>query len=271
MGYLICGGGKIMRSRRSGLEVMKRAIFALLLREMRTRFGKFQLGYAWALIEPMGLTVIMIVIFSALGHAGFAGIDFPVFLAVGVVTYGLFSEISNRSIKAMEANSALFNYRPIRPIDTVLARALLELVLHAAVLLVLLGLYWLLGGEVVVTDMPRLILVYLLLTLFSVGIGILYMLVTDFYSDAEKVLPLLTRPLFFISGIFFSLESVPREYWPLLLWNPLFHAIEIARESLSYGFRVPGVSLAYLAACTIGTLSVALFFYRWREAKMRLR
>lgn len=260
-----------MRVGRSGFEVMKRAVLALFLREIRTRFGKYQLGYAWALIEPVGLTAIMIVIFSALGHPGYAGIDFTVFLSVGVITYGLFSEISNRSIKALEANSTLFNYRPIRPIDTVLARALLELVLHAAVLFVLLGLYWLFGGKVVVGDMPKLLLVYLLLTAFSTGIGILYMLITDLYSDAEKVLPLVTRPLFFISGIFFSLESVPRDYWPLLLWNPIFHAIEMAREALSDGFRVPGVSMAYLAASAVAVLSIALFFYRWREAKMRLR
>lgn len=260
-----------MRVGRSSFEVMKRAVLALFLREIRTRFGKYQLGYAWALIEPVGLTAIMIVIFSALGHPGYAGIGFTVFLSVGVITYGLFSEISNRSIKAMEANSTLFNYRPIRPIDTVLARALLELVLHAAVLFVLLFLYWLFGGKVVVGDMPKLLLVYLLLTAFSTGIGILYMLITDLYSDAEKVLPLVTRPLFFISGIFFSLESVPRDYWPLLLWNPIFHAIEMAREALSDGFRVPGVSMAYLAVSAVAVLSIALFFYRWREAKMRLR
>ncbi|MCX8146184.1 MAG: ABC transporter permease [Azovibrio sp.] len=260
-----------MRRKRSGLEVMKRAVLALFLREIRTRFGKYQLGYAWAVIEPVGLTAIMILIFSALGHAGYAGIDFTVFLAVGVITYGLFSEISNRSIKAMEANSALFNYRPIRPIDTVLARALLELVLHAGVLFVLLGLYWLFGGTVVVSDMPKLLMAYLLLTAFATGVGILYMLITDVYSDAEKVLPLATRPLFFISGVFFSLESVPRDYWPLLLWNPIFHAIELSREALSDGFRVPGASMGYLASATVAVLAVALFFYRWREAKMRLR
>ncbi len=260
-----------MKSGRSGLGVIRRAILALFLREIRTRFGKYQLGYAWALIEPVSLVVVIIVIFSAMGAPGYTGISFPVFLGVGVVSYNLFTEISNRSIKAMEANSALFNYRPIRPIDTVIARALLELVLHAGVLFVILGFYWLFGGDVVIGDMPTLIFVYLLLTVLSTGVGVFFMLLTDIYSDAEKVLPLIMRPLFFISGVFFSFERVPRDYWPLLLWNPLFHAIELAREALSHSFRAQGASLVYLALCSIGVMCIALFFYRWRETKMRLR
>lgn len=260
-----------MRQRKRGWEVMRRAVMALFLREIKTRFGKYQLGYAWALIEPISAIGIMLVVFMSLGSLGYPGITFPVFLAVGVVINSLFVEITTRSIKAIEANSALFNYRPIRPIDTVVARTMLELILHVAVFAALIGLYRAFGGDVHIDDLPLLLLVFILMGLLSCGIGILFMLVSDAYSDADKVLPLLTRPLFFISGVFFSVQSVPRDYWPLLLWNPIFHGIELARVAMAAGYRNPGVSLGYLAMSSLTVLTIALMFYARGERRMRLR
>lgn len=263
-------GRDIFRMKR-GLKIMRRAVLALFLREIRTRFGKYQLGYAWAILEPVASVGLFLTIFTVLGAHAPAGITFPVFLATGVILNSLFVEISNRSIKAMEANSALFNYRPIRPVDTVIARALLELLLQFMVYSFLVGAYFAAGGEIHIHNLPLLLLVFLLMALFAFGVGVLFMLVTDIYSDADKVLPLLTRPLFFISGVFFSIQSVPNAYKPLFLWNPIFHAIELARESVSTVYSIPEVSLGYLVFSTLSILTVSLSLYRWREQRMRLR
>jgi capsular polysaccharide transport system permease protein len=99
----------------------------------------------------------------------------------------------------------------------------------------------------------------------------MFMLLTDAYEDADKVLPLLTRPLFFISGVFFSVQVIPPEYWPFLLWNPIFHAIELTREAVAPGYSVPQASLAYLAFSTMVSLTVSLVFYRRVEQRLKLR
>jgi capsular polysaccharide transport system permease protein len=129
----------------------------------------------------------------------------------------------------------------------------------------------LIGGSVVIHDLPLLLAVFILLALFSCGIGIMFMLLTDAYEDADKVLPLMTRPLFFISGVFFSVQTVPRDYWPFLLWNPIFHAIELAREAVAEGYSVPQASLGYLAFTTMLVLTVSLLFYRKAEQRLKLR
>jgi capsular polysaccharide transport system permease protein len=36
---------------RSGLEVQQAAVKALFLREIKTRFGKYRLGYLWAALS----------------------------------------------------------------------------------------------------------------------------------------------------------------------------------------------------------------------------
>lgn len=49
---------------RSGFEVQKVTVEALFLREIRTRFGKFRLGYLWAILEPSAHLLILLGIFG---------------------------------------------------------------------------------------------------------------------------------------------------------------------------------------------------------------
>ena len=49
---------------RSGFEVQKVTVEALFLREIRTRFGKFRLGYLWAILEPSAHLLILLGIYA---------------------------------------------------------------------------------------------------------------------------------------------------------------------------------------------------------------
>lgn len=118
---------------RSGIEVQRAAVEALFLREIKTRFGKYRLGYFWAILEPTAHLLVMLAIFGYFMHRTMPDISFPVFLINGIIPYFLFSHITSRSISAIEANQGLFNYRPVKPVDTVIARALLESVIYGCV------------------------------------------------------------------------------------------------------------------------------------------
>ncbi len=63
---------------RSSLEVQKSVLFALLMRELKTRFGR-NLGYAWALLEPTAPVLVLTAIFSYILKRTFPGIVFPGF------------------------------------------------------------------------------------------------------------------------------------------------------------------------------------------------
>lgn len=253
---------------RSGLEVQKAAIQALFLREMKTRFGKFRLGYLWAALEPTAHVIIMLAIFGYIMHRTMPDISFPVFLINGIIPYFIFSNISNRSIGAIEANKGLFNYRPVRPIDTILARALLETVIYVFVYILLMSIVGLLGEEFEITQLLTLVFVWILLVLFSCGIGLIFMVVGSTYPETEKFLPILLKPLYFISCVMYPLHSIPKEYWPYLLWNPIVHAVELSRSAVFPGYQSDEVSLGYLAFCTLVILFIGLALYRNREEAM---
>ncbi|CAM3993540.1 ABC transporter permease [Rahnella bruchi] len=253
---------------RSGLEVQKAAVKALFLREIKTRFGKYRLGYLWAALEPMAHMLIMLAIFGYFMHRTMPDISFPVFLINGIIPYFIFSNISKRSIGAIEANQGLFNYRPVRPIDTIISRAILETLIYAIVYILMMTMVRLSGESFKIIDVITLIFSWILLVIFSSGIGLIFMVIGKTFPETEKFLPILIKPLYFISCIMFPLHNVPKEYWPYLLWNPLVHAVELSRESVFPGYISTGVSLSYLGFCALITLFIGLALYRTREEAM---
>lgn len=253
---------------RSGLEVQKAAVKALFLREIKTRFGKYRLGYLWAALEPMAHLLILLTIFGFIMHRTMPDISFPVFLINGIIPYFVFSNITNRSIGAIEANQGLFNYRPVKPIDTIIARAILEALIYAVVYVLLMVIVALAGEEFEVVKLTSLVLVWVLLVIFSCGVGLIFMVVGKTFPETEKFLPILIKPLYFISCIMFPLHSIPKEYWPYLLWNPIVHVVELCRAAVVPGYVSEGVCLNYLAFCALVTLFVGLALYRNREEAM---
>ncbi|MBB2325342.1 ABC transporter permease [Escherichia coli] len=253
---------------RSGLEVQQAAVKALFLREIKTRFGKYRLGYLWAILEPAAHLLVLLTIFGFIMHRTMPDISFPVFLLNGLIPYFIFSSIATRSIGAIGANQGLFNYRPVKPIDTIIARSLLEVLIYCGVYIVLMAFVALLGEEFTVINIITIILTWIFLTLFSFGIGLIFMVVGNTFPESEKFLPILIKPLYFISCIMFPLHSIPKEYWPMLLWNPLIHVVELSRESVVIEYKSDGVSLQYLAISALISLFIGLALYRTREEAM---
>ena len=137
-------------------------------------------------------------------------ISYPVFLLNGLIPYFLFNNISNRSIGAIEANQGLFNYRPVKPIDTIIARAILETLIYCGVYIILMCIVGLFGEVFSIASILTLIMTWGLLIIFSAGIGLIFMVLGKTFPETEKFLPIMLKPLYFISCVMFPLHSVPK-------------------------------------------------------------
>lgn len=253
---------------RSGFQVQRATIKALFLREIKTRFGKYRLGYFWAVLEPLAHLMILMAVLGFIMHRTMPDISFPVFLLNGIIPYFLFTKISGRSIGAIESNKGLFNYKPVKPIDTVIARTILETAIYSVVYVVLMVVVWFFGEYYSIINLIKLISSWALLIIMSSGIGLIFMVAGDAFQETQKFLPIILKPLYFTSCIMFPLHSVPKEYWPYLLWNPIVHAVELSRESVMPGYVSDGVSLSYLSFCTLIIFFIGLSLYSVRESHM---
>lgn len=91
-----------------------------------------------------------------------------------------------RSIGAIEANSGLFNYRPIKPFDTIVARAQLEILIHGIVYVILMIFVGIAGEEFEVTNIITLVISWLLLAILGCGVGLIFMVIGKLLPDTVK-------------------------------------------------------------------------------------
>lgn len=242
--------------------------FVIFLRELNTRFGRFRLGYLWAIAEPAALVAIISFVRTQFGRGPISGVDYPLFFASGVIAYLIFTHIVNSSLAAIESNQGLFNYRQVKPFDVILARSLLELVSSiGAGLVVFLGLTYLDYSYHWNSTLGLASTVAMLFCL-ALGFGLITAVLGPLYQDSKKIVPIMLRPLFFLSGIFFSAESIPEPYRSYLLINPLLHVTELVRHNMFKEFTSNHGSYTYLGAWALCSLFAGLMVYRTNRIKI---
>ena len=254
---------------RGGLAVMYSSIRALLLRELQTRFGQYRLGYFWIFLEPLLNIGILLLIFGAIREVISPGIDFLVFLVNGIIPFFMFRTGVTQAMNAVQSNKGLFSYKPVKPIDAVIARNFLEFLLKFVTYIAFsLVLIWF-GFHIDFDAIPQLLMYWGLLFLFMFACSLVFMVIADFSQEIQKVLNVLFLLLYLLSGIIYSIQIIPMPYREYLLWNPLIHIFEYMRHAVSPTYvLVPGVSLTYFVEWLIGTMFLGLLLYKRFEKRM---
>ena len=83
-----------------------------------------------------------------------------------------------------------------------------------------------------------------------------------------QIVPIVLRPLYFISGIFFSVEVIPADYRPWLLWNPVLHALEIIRGGWFRAIDNHYGDPVYLAWWVVAALALGLLTFHVYRTRM---
>jgi capsular polysaccharide transport system permease protein len=251
---------------RSSFQIQKSVIFALVLREARARFGDRRMGAVWTLIEPICHLLIFSVLFALIRGRTVAGIEYPVFVLVGMAPFLLYRNTALRLMDSLRENRSLFGYKQIKPLDTYVARVLVETCISATVYAILVfGFAWY-GFDMSVHSPLQWVATLALGLLFAFGLGMLLALITHALPSLKMIIRMAFFPLYFISGVLMPAAYLPQAMMPVLLLNPFLHLVELIRaQVLPYYIPVDGVSETYVITFTVVLLFIALGSYRARR------
>ncbi|MFP7572445.1 ABC transporter permease [Marivita sp. S2033] len=243
-----------------------RAVGALILREMATSHGRMPGGYLWAVAEPLFGIALLSVIFAISFHAPALGVSFPLFYASGLLPFLMFTDITGKLAQALNFSRPLFAYPAVGVLDALLARFLLAGGTQIAVASLLLSGLMFLSETRAAPDIPVLAQAATLVLVLGFGIGALNCLLTGLVPLWQRIWSILMRPMFVISGVFFTYEGIPLPWRDLLWWNPLIHVVGLVRRGLYPGYDAPYVSPAYVLALGLGSALLAgLGLMRWHR------
>ena len=124
-----------------------------------------------------------------------------------------------------------------------------------------------LGEPFMLGSLPLLLTLVVLVPLQSLGFGMVLSSLAVFVPAIEKVVPMVLRILFFVSGVFFSISVFSQSVADCLLWNPVLHAVELCREALHAPYAVPGVSLTYFGLTTLTVCALGGFLERYVRSR----
>lgn len=221
------------------LATQGRVIHALMLREIKTRFGKHKLGYFWAFVEPVMFVVILALIFNVIGRESPGGMQLTLFLATGIMGFVFFRNGFQFTMMALRMNRALMTFPQVTPFELVIARAVLEFVTLFCVFVLLFSVYGFVTNQSISVEDPLAVFGALVVAnLIGTGSGILCStLVIKFPSVQELVGSFIIRPSFFLSGIFYTADMMPEEIQPWLWFNPVLHVTEMIRSGFFVEFE----------------------------------
>jgi capsular polysaccharide transport system permease protein len=216
----------------------------------------------------MAVIVVFALIKEMLHPNSLPGISYPVFLASGFIAYNMFKNIVLRSMDAFSGNKGLFIYKQVKPFDTLISRAILEVALTGVIILLFLFIGWYLGLNIECKDILMVIVGYLWMALFGLSLGILFGVLAFFYENFKKIINLLFLPLFFLSALFYTLDQLPPIARKILIFNPIVHFEEFIHGSYFYGMDYKYVNFLYMLFWTLIPAFLGLYLYKKSERKI---
>jgi capsular polysaccharide transport system permease protein len=246
--------------------IAPRAIAALILREMATTYGRSPGGYLWAVVEPVAGIALLSCVFALAFQAPPLGRNFVMFHATGLIPFLIYTTLSGRVATALLFSRSLLAYPAVTFADAILARFVLNAATQALVAyLVFGGILTVFETQTVLTPGP-IFASFGLVAVLALGVGTLNCWLFARFPAWQTIWSILTRPLFLISGVFFTLDEVPEPYRDWLWWNPLNHVVGLLRAGLYPGYRADYAEPLYVLAVALVPLVLGLLMLR-REAR----
>jgi capsular polysaccharide transport system permease protein len=229
------------------LAAQGRVIYALVLRDVRTRFFGNGLGFVamsvgWPLVHIIGLLTA----YTLLGRTAPVGDSLLLFFSTGLMPFMTYSYLSRWMMSGFVMNKPLLAFPIVSVTDIVLARALLETIGSILMAVVLCAILASLGVDFVPRDIPQACYAWGAAILFGIGMGTINSIFAMAFHGWLIGYALVIVVLYVSSGILFVVDTVPEPYRTWLAFNPVLHAVSWMRSAYYPGYGAITLDKSYL-------------------------
>ena len=242
-------------------------LFANLLRRaLNARYKGSLLGVGWTLVNPLALMAVYTLVFSVLWRT--AGIrHYPLFILSGLTIWIFFSGSIQMASASIIAHANLVKQvrfprqlLPLAVVGTNLVTYVVMLIVIGAINLAVIPATRSTMWAVIPLSIP-------LIALAS-GLAIVLASLSALYRDVEHLLLTLLLPWFFLTPIFYDLQTLPGvqdhpALRALMHWgNFVTPSVESIRGPLFYG-QYPGLGeIVYVVCAGVVSLLLGAFVFR---------
>ena len=253
---------------RQSLTIQRRVIWALLMREVITRFGRKNLGVLWLIAEPMMFTLGVTALWSAAGLSHGSSMPIVAFAITGYSSVLMWRNTVSRCNSGIQTNLNLLYHRNVKVIDVFVTRIVLEMAGATASFIVLAVFFTTIEWIEPPDDLLKVIGGWLMLAWFGAALAILVGAATAYSEIVERIWHPMAYLLFPLSGAAFMVDWLPKAGQDVVLLLPMVHGVELIREGY-FGSQVrTHYDMAYTAFVNLLLTLAGLWLLR--DAAMRV-
>lgn len=237
-------------------------LYLLSAKELRTRYRKSVLGWAWTLLNPLSQMVIFsfvfLVAFKQQAPVGTnSGLQsFPLYFLAALLPFQFFSISVTAAIANVTGNSGLISKVAFPHEHLVLSIVFAQLVTFGIELAVLTVAFLFAGWMVLPWLIPMTGLVALL-SLFTIGVALAVSAANVFFHDVNYLWSIVAQILFYLTPIIWVPEVIDIEAFQIAAdWQPTGSFITAARSMLYHG-EMPS-ALRWLQLAAMSAVSFAI-------------
>lgn len=246
----------------SYLDAYLRVLSALMLRDMRSRFGGNYWGYLMQVLWPCAHLAIIVGAMAFRGMKPPMGDSAMLFIATGAVPALAFQYVSREVMKGYLVHKPLTYFPQVKKFDTIVARCLVEIVGSFMGLLLVCVVLLCAGVDPTPQDMFTAFTGYLAAIGLGIGIGMINVGICSVFPGWVLGYIIITILLYMTSGVYFLACFMPEELYSIMRWNPITQLIEWVR--LGYDSALPvQIDYLYIFSWIFGSLTLGLLMERY--------
>ena len=223
-------------------------------REFQSKYRNSLLGASWTVINPLAMIVVYTVIFAQIMRAKLPEVDstfaYSIYLCAGVLTWGLFAEITGRAQNTFLENANLLKKlsfpRLCLPVVVVVNAGL-----NFAIIFGLFTLFLVVSGTFPGVAYLAVVPLLAILVTFAIGLGITLGVLNVFFRDVGQFFGIFLQFWFWFTPIIYPASILPAPVQSLMSFNPMAPLMAGLQTVLVSGQWPHWQSLAYPAMLVI--------------------
>jgi ABC-type polysaccharide/polyol phosphate export permease len=212
------------------------------------KYRRTLIGILWPILSPLFSMAISAIVFSMVFRMPVK--DYSIFLFSAMIPWMLFSNTISASGKSIIQHEYLvkkvFIPMQIFPIQSAIT-VLIDTGLAMGALFIL-GFFLGLKLSPALLFLP---IAFLLVALFSFGLGLIISVVMTYARDVEFILPVIIQAGYFLTPILYPMSMIPEKFHPIYNLNPMLHFIDLFRAPI-YLSRLPDPSSIFYSIAFAG-------------------
>jgi capsular polysaccharide transport system permease protein len=246
----------------SAAQRQRRVLFALMLRNIRTRFFGNGLGYLVGVGWPLIHILVIVSFFSFAGRAAPYGDSTVLFIATGALPFMTFSYLARFMMLSVMRNRPLLAFPEVRVLDILFASAMLEIFAASLVTIALIIIAWFFGVDTMPRDIVQAASAFGAAILLGLGFGLLNGVIALAIPAWFTAYALVNIVLWLTAGVLFVPDALPDVLREVLAYHPVLQVIEWTRSAYYEGYGDLVLNRAYPISFGIAMVFLGLLLER---------